>query len=53
MADVLQVSDAGLQALAAHCETVSAELVAAPQFAASDAAGAQQSAAIGISLPQV
>ncbi|MEE3062825.1 MAG: hypothetical protein VYA67_02520 [Actinomycetota bacterium] len=29
MADVLRVSDEGLQVLAAHCETVSAELVAA------------------------
>lgn len=29
MAEVLRVSDAGLHALAAHCETVSAELVAA------------------------
>lgn len=99
MADVLQVSDAGLQVLAAHCETVSAELVAATppprvglpiqatsgavgaahaaldgaivvlaqraqtsavksavagaQFATTDAAGAQQAAAVGASLPQV
>jgi hypothetical protein len=98
MADVLQVSDAGLQVLAAHCETVSAEsvaatpprvglpiqatsgavgaahaaldgaiavlaqraqtsavksAVAAAQFATTDAAGAQQAAAIGASLPQV
>ncbi|BAX91675.1 hypothetical protein [Mycobacterium shigaense] len=29
MAEILRVSDAGLQALAAHCETVSAQLVAA------------------------
>ena len=29
MADVLRVSDEGLQVLAAHCEKVSAELVAA------------------------
>jgi hypothetical protein len=33
MADVLQVSDEGLQVLAAHCEKVSAELVAATPLA--------------------
>ncbi|WP_264001599.1 hypothetical protein [Mycobacterium florentinum] len=29
MADALRVTDAGLQVRAAHCETISAELVAA------------------------
>lgn len=99
MADVFRVSDAGLQVLAAHCEMVSAELVAATplpsvglpiqatsgavsaahaaldgaitvlarraqtsavksavagaQFATTDAAGAQQVATIGASIPQV
>jgi hypothetical protein len=99
VADVLGVSDAGLQALAAHCETVSAGMVAAApvpsvglpiqatsgavgaahaaveevitalaeraqtstvksaltgaQFATTDAAGAQQAAAVGNSIPQV
>jgi hypothetical protein len=99
VADVLRVSDAGLQVLAAHCEKVSAELVAATplpsvglpiqaksaavgaahaavdatitvlalraqtsavksavagaQFAMTDAAGAQQAAAVGNSIPNV
>jgi hypothetical protein len=99
VADVLRVSDAGLQALATHCEKVSAELVAATslpsvglpiqatsaavgaahaavadvitvlsgrvqtnavksavagaQFAMTDAAGAQQAAAVTTSIPKV
>ncbi|MEM6109754.1 hypothetical protein AAHS21_26485 [Mycobacterium sp. 050272] len=56
MADVLRVSDEGLQALAAHCETVSAELVAAtplpkvglPIQATSGAVGATRAAVGGV-----
>ncbi|MCV7029076.1 hypothetical protein [Mycobacterium sherrisii] len=52
MADVLQVSDEGLQVLAAHCEKVSAQLVAAtplprvglPTQATSGAVGAAHAA---------
>jgi hypothetical protein len=98
VADALRVSDAGLEALAAHCEMVSAQLVAATplpsvglpvqatsvavgaahaavgevitvlsrraqtnaiksavagaEFAMTDAAGAQQAAAIATSIPK-
>ncbi|MEZ0350835.1 hypothetical protein [Mycobacterium sp. pR1184] len=56
MADVLRVSDEGLRVLAAHCETVSAELVAAaplpkvglPIQATSGAVGAAHAAVTGV-----
>ncbi|ORV48022.1 hypothetical protein AWC05_05560 [Mycobacterium florentinum] len=55
MADALRVSDAGLQVLAAHCEPISAELVAAaplprvglPIQATSGAVGAAHAAVGG------
>ncbi|WAJ44707.1 hypothetical protein OK015_27005 [Mycobacterium sp. Aquia_216] len=47
MAVVLRVSDAGLQVLAAHCEMVSAELVAATPLPSAELPIQATSAAVG------